>query len=131
MVSSRSPRRTWNRTRRHAQAISLVGTMTPDARLPEPIKRRSRERVGVCLAVLFLTFTGWAGMGILQGARAAGSERVASSARTIYLVEKGHLHLVGHPGVEFTEEGQGEGTYRGSVTIELTLAGSRVKAKYL
>ncbi len=38
---------------------------------------------------------------------------------------------MGHPGVEFTEEGQGEGTYHGSVTIELTLSGSHVKAKYL
>lgn len=86
--------------------------------------------MAVPLAVMLLTASAGPAAGDAHDAPPLRSDPLATSARTVYLTEKAHLHLVGRPGVEFTEEGQGSGTYSGSVTIQMTLSGTHVKAKY-
>ena len=87
-------------------------------------------RIGVAIVGMAIVFLIAAPRPVLSAEADAQGVLHAVASRAVALTERAQLHLVGHPGVEFTEEGQGYGTYPGSVTIRLKLAGAHVTGSY-
>jgi hypothetical protein len=56
---------------------------------------------------------------------------VAHTARTLSVLDRTYLHLVGSPGVEITENGTSYGTFSGNASSHLTLSGSHITGTFV
>jgi hypothetical protein len=94
------------------------------------IEHRRAAAILISVAIACLVGVGPASSTVVPSRRAVHHSPIATSARTLNLVETGSLHLVSHHREVLTEKGSGSGTLSGSIMVRLTLSYSEAAVSY-